>query len=410
MMERCPALTSEQVNEQIRAAFQPVTTPQNPANPRIGIEIEWLVLDAADPLRRVHVDEVRTAVGEQALPAEGVISFEAGGQVELSTQAVLGPDLLIDRMRQDTHELSRRIRESGLRLLSLGLDPVRPPEMSEEVPRLRAIAHSLDRHGPNGRLIMSSTASLQINIDYGADPWRSFQVLSQLGPLISAMFSNSPIILGKITGEVGRRQPIWFKIDPTRCNDVLLNDPEDWLDFALNAEVLMRTDGNGIHAVLDGSTLADWLRSGHLSGYPTAVDVALHLSTLYPPVRPRGWLELRMIDAIADPAREVAIGLVWAMLADVETTERFGAHADRYKLSWEQARTGLADPQVQLAAQEALTLAADRLALDGSSLATALTAWRDGPVAEGRTPGDEALERFNPSRADLGLGSPPGFE
>jgi glutamate--cysteine ligase len=257
---------------------------------------------------------------------------------------------------------------------------------------------------------MSSTASLQINIDYGADPWRSFQVLSQLGPLISAMFSNSPIILGQSTGEVGRRQPIWFKIDPTRCNDVLLNDPEDWLDFALNAELLMRTDGEGIHAVLDGSTLADWLRSGHLSGYPTAVDVALHLSTLYPPVRPRGWLELRMIDAIADPAREVAIGLVWAMLADAETTERFGLLADRCELSWEQARTGLADPQVQLAAQEALTLASDRLALDGSSLTTALTAWRDGPAAEGRTPGDEALQRFDPSRADLGLASPPGFE
>lgn len=103
-------------------------------------------------------------------------------------------------------------------------------------------------------------------------------------------------------------------------------------------------------------------------------------------------------------------GPVWAMLPDAETTERFGVLADSYKLSWEQARTGLADPQVQRAAPEALTLAADRLALDGLSLTTALTAWGDGPAADGRTRGDEALQQFDSSRADLGLAIPPGFE
>ena len=63
-------------------------------------------------------------------------------------------------------------------------------------------------------------------------------------------------------------------------------------------------------------TLRDWITSGHVVGHPTADDVEYHLTTLFPPIRPRGWLELRMLDALPDPWWQVAAAISITALTD----------------------------------------------------------------------------------------------
>ena len=63
-------------------------------------------------------------------------------------------------------------------------------------------------------------------------------------------------------------------------------------------------------------TFAEWVSDGHDAGWPTVDDLAYHLTTLFPPVRPRGWLELRMIDALPEEWWPVAVAVTTALLDD----------------------------------------------------------------------------------------------
>ena len=68
--------------------------------------------------------------------------------------------------------------------------------------------------------------------------------------------------------------------------------------------------------VFDDMTLCEWIERGHPLGWPTEADLTEHLTTLFPPVRPRGYLELRSIDALDDDRWPVAAKLAVAMLLD----------------------------------------------------------------------------------------------
>ena len=70
---------------------------------------------------------------------------------------------------------------------------------------------------------------------------------------------------------------------------------------------------------------ARWIHEGHELGWPTLDDFAYHLTTLFPPVRPRGWLELRVVDALPDAWWPVAVAVTTALLDDAEGRRRGGA-------------------------------------------------------------------------------------
>ena len=69
-------------------------------------------------------------------------------------------------------------------------------------------------------------------------------------------------------------------------------------------------------------TLRAWIHDGHALGHPTEDDVAYHLTTLFPPIRPRGWLELRMLDALPEPWWHIAAAVTVTALADGATRDR----------------------------------------------------------------------------------------
>jgi glutamate--cysteine ligase len=142
-----------------------------------------------------------------------------------------------------------------------------------------------------------------------------------------------------------QRLATWLCIDQGRTAPVRISDlpGEAWADYALGARVMfIRASEDGYVPLGDRPLVArDWVEAGHPLGWPTADDLAYHLTTLFPPVRPKGWLELRMIDALPDPWWRVPVAVAAAWIDDGELAESVGSGAGRW---WEAARRGLADP------------------------------------------------------------------
>jgi glutamate--cysteine ligase len=149
--------------------------------------------------------------------------------------------------------------------------------------------------------------------------------------------------------------------------------------------------------VLEPLTFAQWIAEGHELGYPTVDDLAYHLTTLFPPVRPRGWLELRMLDSLPDRWWPVAAAVVTALLDDAEAAAgaaRATAHTG--DLWHEAAHDGPHDPRLGNAARVCFSVAQaalDRMGVD--PVTQALTAdYVDRYVDRDRCPADDRLDEM----------------
>ena len=158
--------------------------------------------------------------------------------------------------------------------------------------------------------------------------------------------------------------------------------------------MFIRQDDRLYRPLLKPLSFEAWLRDGHELGHPTADDLEYHLTTLFPPVRPRGWLEVRYIDALPDPLWRVAATVVAALLLDERAgaTATLGA-AGTEDLWLEAARSGMDHPALASAAGAcfaAAIAAGERAGADRASLQ--LTAeYADRYVAKGRCPADDRL-------------------
>jgi glutamate--cysteine ligase len=176
--------------------------------------------------------------------------------------------------------------------------------------------------------MMCGTASVQVCLDAGDDSdgpsgyrWR-WRLLHALGPVLVAAFANSPLRDGKPTGWASSRQQVWARMDPGRTRPPRLDgDPRAaWVAYALDAELMCVRDVHSADwSAPRGLTLRDWVRAdGWRLRRPTVDDLDYHLSTLFPPVRPRGHFELRMIDAQPGDGWVVPLAVCWALLSDAE--------------------------------------------------------------------------------------------
>ena len=138
---------------------------------RVGVELEWLVRDGRDP--GVHVDQQRVAAAlaglgaPGALPGGGRLTTEPGGQVEISSAPAEGLGPCVETTCRDLSALRQAVLPAGLCLTGEGLDPLRSPHRVLEVPRYAAMEEFFNRAGPWGRLMMCSTASVQVCLDAG---------------------------------------------------------------------------------------------------------------------------------------------------------------------------------------------------------------------------------------------------
>src|SRR5580692_2328773 len=327
---------------------------------RVGVELEWLVRDARDPALPVTAGRIAAAVsafdaargnpeqgkrnGERharpelptserpgVLPSGALLTTEPGGQLELSSQPA---DSLADLVRATSADLAalrEAVAEAGLELAGIGLDPLRPPRRVLTLPRYAAMEAFFDADGPWGRQMMCATASVQVCLDAGDDSdgpsgyRRRWRLLHAIGPVLVAAFANSPLRDGKPTGWASSRQQVWARMDPGRTRPPRLDgDPRAaWTAYALDAELMCVRDAHSPDwSVPRGLTLRDWVRPTGNGGAewglrrPTVDDLDYHLSTLFPPVRPRGHFELRMIDAQPGDGWIVPLAVCCALLSD----------------------------------------------------------------------------------------------
>jgi glutamate--cysteine ligase len=385
----------------------------------VGVEIELLTYPSSDPGLRVPAADLTAIAERTTLPAGSHITLEPGGQVEISTLPLPGLARALPAAAADFAALSAALREAGIEPVARGLDPLRAPERVLDRPRYAAMEAYFDLEGFAGRTMMCSTAAVQVNVETGraADVAARWHLAHAVGPLLVAMFAHSPVPGGGGCGPRSARQQVWSVMDPSRTapahGPVLaadgaaspIADPvEDWLRYALAARVMMIRVTPERCMPVDGPlgsevfTFAAWMERGHELGWPTIDDFEYHLTTLFPPVRPRGWLELRMLDALPDPWWRVAAAVTTALLDDadagaaaleaVSAAPQGTGVADHWRSA---ARHGLADPALRAAAQLVFPAALNALGRVGADRETVVAAedFQERFVARGLCPADE---------------------
>ncbi|MFJ6216022.1 ergothioneine biosynthesis glutamate--cysteine ligase EgtA [Streptomyces sp. NPDC092296] len=389
---------------------------------RVGVELEWLVQDvrdAAAPVDPARVDAAVESLGlrpDATLPAGSRVTREPGGQVELSSPPADSLADCADTTLRDLGALRTAFAAHGLRLTGSGTDPhPRPREVVVRRPRYAAMEEFFARGGPWGKIMMCASASVQVCLDAGTEApgplgfrerWR---LVHLLGPVLVAAFANSPLLDGRPTGRRSTRQAVWERMEASHTLAPAPQGPDprqDWARHALDAELLcVRRPPGRPWTAPSGLTFRDWLR-GAGERPATLEDLDYHLSTLFPPVRPQGHLELRMIDAQPGDGWLIPTALVTALLDDARAADQaFAAleplagpdpeHPAPRGPLWQRASThAVADPALRAAAVACFAAADAALPRLGApeSLRRAVASFAERYPAAGRCPADDQLD------------------
>lgn len=395
---------TEHVRDEV---FGAAIAPEDPARHHLGVELEWLTgtsrpdggLDRLDPAVAVAAVDALSP-----LPSGGRITIEPGGQLELSSAPAATLDDVCDRTMTDVYRLDRWCAGRDVALVALGNDPARRPERVLHQPRYAAMEQYFDSMGPSGRTMMANTASVQINLglgdlDHVGDRWT---IANRIAPVLLAAFANSPLASGRPTGWASTRFRSWWTLDPSRSAPVALDaDPADaWTSYALEARVMLIRSGPTHFAPQpDRLTFGAWLEQGHELGWPTLDDLRYHLTTLFPPVRPKGWFEVRAIDALPTPFWLVAMAVAYGAITHPGARDEVAGVLDRTgadRLWIDAAQLGLAHPALGDAA--VACFAAARRALDDLDVSDAVRdvvdAYADRWTNRGRAPADDCLDEW----------------
>lgn len=369
---------------------------------RVGLEIEAHCFDLTDPMRRPAWAELTATIAAlPPLPGGSRVTVEPGGAVELSGPPLAGPLAAIDAMVADRAVLRAAFARAGLGLVLLGADPLRPPERVNPGARYRAMEAFFTASGTAaaGAAMMTSTASVQINLDAGPrEGWADrVRLAHALGPTMVAITANSPSLSGEASGWQSTRQRVWSQLDSARCGPVLGeigDDPaSDWARYALKAPVMLVNHADAdAEPVSRWAPFADWVDGRvELGGRrPTVADLDYHLTTLFPPVRPRQWLEIRYLDSAPDAVWPAVAFTLVTLLDDPAAADIAAAATEPVATEWDQAaRVGLADPRLQTAAERCVQAAAERAPVElEESMQRLLRS-----VEQGRCPADDFGER-----------------
>jgi glutamate--cysteine ligase len=206
---------------------------------------------------------------------------------------------------------------------------------------------------------------------------------------------------------------VWGAIDPTRTRPALRGGglAEDWASYVLDAQVmLLHDDQDRCRPLEEDLTFGQWIDRGIAGRRPTEDDLAYHCTTLFPPVRARGWLELRWLDGLPAGLADAAVAAIVGLLTDPEAAERAAHAVAPVADCWTEAATcGPGHPALAAAAVTLLHDAAralDRVeggALHAEAVADAADRW----PARGRCPADDLEDRLRRGQGVADLADPP---
>ncbi|WP_374306263.1 glutamate--cysteine ligase [Methylocella sp.] len=310
--------------------------------------------------------------------AGGAISLEPGGQFELSGAPLA---TIHDTAAElDRHfDVLRKVADPlGIKFLALGMSPKWRLDETPVMPKQRygVMRRYMPKVGTRGLDMMFRTATVQANLDFSseADMVKKLRVSLALQPVATALFANSPFADGALNGFLSARSQIWLDTDPDRTGMLpfAFEDGmgfERYVDYALDAPMYFVKRGEA-YVDVAGQSFRDLL-AGKLPGLPgeraTLSDWANHLSTIFPEVRLKRYLEMRGADAgpapmlLALPALfvgllydEAALDAAWRLVRPWSEAERLALRRDVPRLALA-ARVG-GRPLAEVA-RDVLTLA-----------------------------------------------------
>jgi glutamate--cysteine ligase len=353
----------------------------------------------------------------------GVISLEPGGQLELSG----APQATIHETRAELDQhlghLDALTGLLGVRWLWLGHQPVHSLDRLDWMPKRRyAIMRDyLPRRGALARNMMQATSTVQANLDFGdaRDMGRKLRIAMGISSIVTAMFANSPFLDGRPAGYRSVRATVWSATDPDRQGllpfvfDGDAPSYERWVRWALDVPMFFIARAGALIPA-NGLPFRTFMRDGLAGHRATMEDWETHVSTLFPDVRIKRYLEVRTADCV--PPRYIcALPALWkGILYSTDALEAAWDLVKRWtfdeRLAHREAvpRDGLAAPVPRSRATTAeLAIELVNIAEAGLEAAprpegTPSEVMHLAPLAalirDGRCPADEALARYRPGR------------
>jgi glutamate--cysteine ligase len=349
------------------------------------------------------------------------VTLEPGGQFELSGAAMEDVHSTCVETALHLDEAKEVAGELGLAFLALGFTP---KWRRDEVPVMPKGRYDIMRaymptRGQLGLDMMLRTCTVQTNLDFAseADMVAKFRTSLALQPIATALFANSPFVEGKPSGFVSARANVWTDTDPDRTGllDFVFQDGFGFETYArYAAEVPMYfVKRGGRYINLAGRSFRDFMagKLAELPGQcPSLKDWADHITTVFPEVRLKQYLEMRGAD-VGDLAMICALQALWvgilyddAALAAAWDLCKDWTSSDREQLRGDAARTGLkgkvAGRKVQDVARDLVRISAEGLRARGVKNEVGQDERRFlGPLFEiadsGLTQADRLLEKYH---------------
>lgn len=314
---------------------QRLFSPANSSSPRaVGAELELIPVDSET--KAVTPAPVSARVISQLARRENwpgdaskedrslwnlrdgsAVSFEPGGQIEISSSLHETASSLIESLQRFALLLQAEMKHNGIALIARGVDPYNdvdtvPLQLQRD--RYIRMTDYFNSVGTSGIRMMRQTAALQINVEKGTEPEQRWRLLNAIAPVVTALFANSRRYAGSDTGYASYRAYLWRTLDRSRTGlPYASEDPaRHYLAFALDAIAIRSRD------LLEGigyQTFRDWMEQTDL----LLDEWEFHLSTLFPEVRPKAYFELRSADTIDIQWLAAPIVFVTGLVYDSET-------------------------------------------------------------------------------------------
>ncbi|MFD2236799.1 glutamate--cysteine ligase [Aureimonas populi] len=307
------------------------------------------------------LDEGRI-IGLAGADGGGAISLEPGGQFELSGAPLRSIHETCRESNAHLADVRRVAAELGIQFLGIGSSPLWTLDETPRMPKSRydIMARYMPQVGTRGLDMMFRTATIQVNLDFSsqADMARKMRIGMALQPVASALFANSPFTEGRPNGLVSWRSAVWADVDNARSGLLpFAFEPgfsyRDYVEWALDVPMyFVMREGRYTQATdvtfrqfLDGA-----LKGRIASPEPTMGDWTNHLSTLFPDVRLKRFLEMRGADG--GPWRRICalpaywVGLLYddGALDGAEALTRDWSFEEVSALRAEVPRSGLRTP------------------------------------------------------------------
>jgi len=367
------------------------------------------------------ITEGPNVIGLSDVTGGGAISLEPGGQFELSGAPLATIHRTCSELMAHLAQLREVAEPLGIGFLGIGMTPNWSRSEMPMMPkgRYRIMTAYMPKVGRLGLDMMYRTCTVQANLDFSseADMVKKLRVALALQPVATALFANSPFTEGRPNGFLSFRSEIWRNTDPHRSGMLpWAFEPgmgyERWADYALDVPMYFVKRGDRYIDVAGRSFRH--LMAGKLDELPgeraTVSDWANHLSTIFPEVRLKRYLEMRGADG-GPWARLPSLSAFWIGLlydgscldAAWDIAKGWSAE-ERQKLRDQVPRLGF---KAAIRGRDLLSIARETLALARAGLArrkrfdpygadeTRYIKPLDELAERGETPAEELLRKFH---------------